>query len=76
MSLSGERGPTAIRPSVQQSHPDLYRSRNAIERCVGWLKGCRSIAIRHEKPAVNFGAMLKLAFLRQYLRTLRPSDRT
>jgi transposase len=52
--------------------PDRYRQRNAIERCVGWLKGCRSIATRHEKLAVNFAAMLKLAFLRQYLRTLRP----
>jgi transposase len=56
--------------------PDLYRRRNAIERCVGWLKGCRSIATRHDKLAVNFAAMVKLAFLRQYLRTLRPSDRT
>ena len=56
--------------------PDRYRRRNAIERCVGWLKGCRSIATRHEKLAVNFAAMLKLAVLRQYLRTLRPSDRT
>lgn len=54
----------------------LYRRRNVIERCVGWLKGCRSIATRHEKLAINFAAMLKLAFLRQYLRTLRPSDRT
>ena len=56
--------------------PDLYRRRNAIERCVGWLKGCRSIATRHDKLAVNFAAMLKLAFLRQYLKILRPSDRT
>jgi len=56
--------------------PDLYRRRNAVERCVGWLKGCRSIATRHEKLALNFAAMVKLAFLRQYLRTLRPSDRT
>ena len=56
--------------------PDLYRKRNAIERCVGGLKGCRSIATRHEKLAVNFAAMLKLAFLKQYLRTLRPPDRT
>ena len=56
--------------------PDLYRQRNAIERCVGWLKGCRSIATRHEKLAINFAAMVKLAFLRQYLRILRPSDRT
>ena len=56
--------------------PDLYRRRNAIERCVGWLKGCRSIATRHQKLAVNFAAMAKLAFLRQYLRTLKPSNRT
>ena len=56
--------------------PDLYRRRNAIERCVGWLKGCRSIATRHEKLAVNFAAMVKLAFLRQYLRTLEPLVRT
>ena len=50
--------------------------RNAIERCVGWLKGCRSVATRHDKLAVNYAAMVQLAFLRQYLRTLRPSDRT
>ncbi|MBD2751026.1 transposase, partial [Microvirga sp. BT688] len=48
--------------------PDLYRRRNVVERCVGWLKGCRSIATRHEKLAVNFAAMVKLAFMRQYLR--------
>ena len=57
-------------------NPDLYRRRNAIERCVGWLKGCRSVATRHDKLAVNYAAMVQLAFLRQYLRTLRPSDRT
>ncbi len=56
--------------------PDRHRKRNAIERCVGWLKGCRSIATRHEKLAVTFTAMVKLALLRQYLRTLRPSHRT
>ena len=31
---------------------------------------------RHEKLAVNFAAMVKLAFLRQYLRVLEPLDRT
>ena len=56
--------------------PERSRRRNAIERCVGWLKGCRSIATRHEKLAVNFATMLKLAFLRQYLRTLEPLVRT
>ena len=56
--------------------PGRYRKRNAVERCVGGLKGCRSIATRHEKLAVNFGAMIQLAFLRQYLRTLRPLEQT
>jgi transposase len=56
--------------------PDLYRQRNVIERCVGWLKGCRSIAFRHEKLALNFATMVKLAFLRQDLRALGPSDRS
>ena len=56
--------------------PELYRRRNVIERCVGWLKGCRSIATRHEKLAINFAAMVKLALLKQYLRILRPSDTT
>jgi transposase len=47
-----------------------------IDSAVGWLKGCCSIETRHNKLAVNFMAMLKLTFLRQYLRVLRLSDRT
>nr|WP_246205765.1 transposase [Microvirga arsenatis] len=64
------------RGCAQSFHTDLYRRRNVIERCVGWLKGCRSMATRQEKLAVNFAAMVKLAFIRQYLRTISPSDRT
>jgi transposase len=56
--------------------PEIYRRRNVIERCMGWLNGCRSIATRHEKLALAFATMVKLAFLRQFLRTLRPSDGT
>jgi transposase len=56
--------------------PDTRRRRNAVERAVGWLNGCRSIATRHDKLAVSFLAMLKQACLRQYLRALRPSGRT
>ena len=52
--------------------PERYRRRNVVERCVGWLKGCRSVATRHEKLALNFAAMVSLAILRQYLRVLRP----
>lgn len=47
-----------------------YRRRNVVERCVGWLKECRRIATRFEKLAVNFLAMLKLGFIRRYLRLL------
>ncbi len=68
-------GPNAGRRRLPVD-PDTYRRRNAVGRAVGWLKGCRSIATRHDKLAVSFLAMLKLAFLRQYLRVLRPSDRT
>lgn len=44
-----------------------YRKRNAIERCVGWLKECRRFATRYEKLAENFLAMIDLAFIQRYL---------
>jgi transposase len=44
-----------------------YRRRNIIERLIGWLKENRRIFSRFEKTAKNFGGMLKLAFIRQYL---------
>ena len=47
---------------------DLYRNRNVVERCIGWLKECRRIATRYEKLAVTFLGMLKLAMIEQYLR--------
>jgi transposase len=50
--------------------PDLYRRRNVIERRVGWLAGCRSIATRHEMLAVNFTTLVKLAFMSQYPQTI------
>ena len=50
----------------------LYRRRNAIERCVGWLKELRRIATRFEKLAVNYLAMLKLAIVARYLRIAFP----
>lgn len=53
-----------------------YRRRNAVERCIGWLKCCRRIATRYEKLATHFLAMLKLAMIQRCLRLLDPSDRT
>jgi len=44
-----------------------YRRRNIIERLIGWLKESRRIFTRFEKTAKNFGGMITLAFIRQYL---------
>lgn len=54
-----------------------YRQRNVVERMVGWLKEHRRIATRFEKLASSFMAMVKLSFVRRYLRMLeRSSART
>jgi len=46
---------------------EAYRGRNIVERLIGWLKESRRIFSRFEKTAKNFGGMLTLAFIRQYL---------
>jgi transposase len=50
----------------------MYRRRNVVERCIGWLKGRRRLATRFEKLAENFLAMVKLAMLERLLKTLLP----
>lgn len=45
----------------------LYRDRNIVERCIGWLKESRPIATRFEKLAIHFLGMLKLAMILEYL---------
>ena len=55
---------------------EAYRRRNVVERCVGWLKECRRLATRHEKLAVNFLAMVKLAMIRRCLKVYESPDRT
>jgi transposase len=47
-----------------------YRQRNVVERAVGWIKEHRRIATRFEKRASSFMAMVKLSFVRRYLRML------
>jgi transposase len=47
---------------------ETYKQRNIVERLVGWLKESRRIFSRFEKTALNFGGMIKLAFIRRYLR--------
>ena len=46
---------------------EAYRRRNIVERLIGWLKESRRIFSRFEKTAKNFGGMIMLAFIRQYL---------
>ena len=46
---------------------EAYRRRNIVERLIGWLKESRRIFSRFEKTAKNFGGMITLAFIRQYL---------
>jgi len=49
---------------------EAYRDRNIVERLIGWLKESRRIFSRFEKTAKNFGGMIKIAFIRRYLRFL------
>jgi transposase len=42
---------------------DLYRRRNVVERCVGWLKECRAVATRFEKLAHHYLGMVKMAMI-------------
>lgn len=53
---------------------ERYRGRNVIERCIGWLKECRSIATRFEKLAVHYLGMVQLAIIERYLRLLTCSS--
>ncbi|MCA9238988.1 MAG: transposase [Planctomycetales bacterium] len=70
-------GVTPVIPSKENQDRDArlvdfdkeaYRRRNVVERLIGWLKGIRRIFSRFEKTAKNFGGMITLAFIRQYLK--------
>ncbi len=66
----------ALRPGTKRRkkgpHPSfdkqIYKERNVVERLFAWLKECRRIATRYEKKAVNFLAMVKLAFIKIYFK--------
>jgi len=49
---------------------EAYRGRNVVERCVGWLKACRSVATRFEKLALNYLGLVHLAMIQRYVRLL------
>ena len=50
---------------------DSYRRRNAVERCVGWLKGERRVGTRQDKLAARFFGFVQLAMMQVLLRRLR-----
>jgi transposase len=52
---------------------EAYRQRNVVERCVGWLKENRRVAVRYEKLATNYLGMLKLAMSLRYMATAIPN---
>ena len=41
-----------------------------IERSIGWLKECRSLATGFEKLAVHYLGMVHLAMIERYLKVL------
>jgi len=49
---------------------ERYRGRNVIERSIGWLKECRSLATGFEKLAVHYLGMVHLAMIERYLKVL------
>jgi transposase len=76
-----ERGIRAVIPTLSDQRrltPDrtLDRRRNVVERCIGWLKGCRRVATRYEKLAEHLLAVVTLAMIQRCLRILDPSSRT
>jgi transposase len=74
------RGIVAVIPTRQdrrrdpRSEKETYRRRDVVERCVGWLKENRRIGTRHEKRAVNFLAMTKLAMIQRCFRIIESPD--
>jgi transposase len=68
----GRKKPRSGRPISYDS--SRYCGRNVIERCIGWLKECRSVATRFEKLAVHYLGMVQLAIIERYLKLLARPD--
>lgn len=49
-----------------------YKRRAIVEQLIGWLKEARRLVTRFEKTALNFGGMVKMAFIDRYLRLIAP----
>jgi transposase len=60
--------PKKNRTSLINFSPDLYRSRNLVERFFNKIKQYRRIATRYDKLAANYLAFIKLASIRLWIR--------
>ena len=74
-------GMTPVIPSKENEDRSLrpvefdklaYRRRCIVECLIGWLKEARRVCTRYEKTAINFGGMVRLAFIHRYLRLCAP----
>ena len=54
-------------PQREELDRELYRERNVVERCLGWLKECRRVATRYERLAIHFLAMVEIAMIRRLM---------
>ena len=63
--------PKKNRTSPINFSPDLYRSRNLVERFFNKIKQCRRIATRYDKLAANYLAFIKLASIRLWIRAYK-----
>ena len=62
------RSPTGEERDNPEFDKDVYRERNHVERCIGWLKENRRIATRYEKLAITYRAMAQIGMARRLLR--------
>jgi transposase len=67
--------PMPNRKNVPAFSAFLYRYRNLVERFFNKLKHFRAIATRYEKHAANYLALVKLAAIRIWIRSMpKPED--
>lgn len=67
--------PTRSDPPRERLDVKKYRERNAVDRCIGWLEGCRRLATRYEKLATSFLAVVTLVMIQRRQRLLDPTNR-
>jgi transposase len=70
--------PMPNRVNVPAFSAFLYRERNRVERFFNAIKHCRAVATRYEKHAANYLALVQLAAIRLWIKSMpRPQiDRT